>query len=107
MDNVNKNKTHNYFYRYGLKETKENFEKLTNVIDKNKYVIYEQIFNLIENCQIINDGNYGLFIEIISEKNKHLLDDLTNTFFTRKLGQRRAKKKLDTDAKLEICLLKF
>ena len=75
---------------------KENFEKLANVINKNKYVIYEQIFNLIENCRIINDGNYGLFIEIISEKNNHLLDDLTKMFFTRKLGQRRAEKKIWT-----------
>ena len=50
MDNVNKNKIHNYFYRYGIKETKENFEKLANVINKNKYLIYKQIFILIENC---------------------------------------------------------
>ena len=68
---------------------------------------------MIENCQIINDSNYGLIMEIDSEENKHLLDDLTKIFFTRKLGQRRAekkkkkKKKLDTDMKLELCLLKF
>ena len=43
MDNVNKNKIHNYFYQYGIKETKENFEKLANVVNKNKYLIYEQI----------------------------------------------------------------
>ena len=48
-------------------------------------------------------NNYGLIIEIDSEENKYLLDDLTKMFFTRKLGQRRAEKKLD----LEICLLKF
>ena len=83
-----------YFYRYGIKETKENFEKLANVINKNKYLIYEQIFNLIENCRIINDDNYGLIIEIDSEENKHLLDDLTKIFFTRKLGQRRVEKKI-------------
>ena len=107
IDNVSENKIHNYFYQYRIKETKENFEKLANVINKNKYLIYEQIFNLIENCRIINDDNYGLIIEIDSEENKHLLDDLTKIFFTRKLGQRRAEKKLDTDTKLEICLLKF
>ena len=90
-----------------LKEPKENFEKLANVINENKYLIYEQIFNLIENWRIINDDNYGLIIEIDSEENKHLLDDLTKIFFTRKLGQRRAEKKLDTDTKLEICLLTF
>ena len=32
-------------------------------------------------------------MEIDSEESKHLLDDLTNIFFTRKLGQRRAEKK--------------
>ena len=36
---LNKNKIHNYFYRYGIKETKENFKKLANVINKNKYLI--------------------------------------------------------------------
>ena len=77
-----------------LKEPKENFEKLANVINENKYLIYEQIFNLIENWRIINDDNYGLIIEIDSEENKHLLDDLTKIFFTRKLGQRRAEKKI-------------
>ena len=48
-------------------------------------------------------NNYGLIIEIDSEENKYLLDDLTRMLFTRKLGQRRAEKKLD----LKICLLKF
>ena len=111
IDNVNKSKIHSYFYQYGIKETKENFEKLANVINKNKYLIHEQIFKLIENCQIINNNNYGLIMEIDSEENKHLLDYLTKIFFTRKLGQRRAEKKkkknLDTDMKLELCLLKF
>ena len=93
IDNVSENKIHNYFYQYRIKETKENFEKLANVINKNKYLIYEQIFNLIENCRIINDDNYGLIIEIDSEENKHLLDNLKKIFFTRKLGQRRAEKK--------------
>ena len=36
---LNKNKIHNYFYRYRIKETKENFKKLANVINKNKYLI--------------------------------------------------------------------
>ena len=93
MDNVNKNKIHNYFYRYGIKETKENFEKLANVINKNKYLIYEQIFNLIENCRIINDDNYGLIIEIDSEENKHLLDDLTKIFFVKSLSKKTWAKK--------------
>ena len=93
MDNVYKNKIHNYFYWYGIKETKENSEKLETV-NKNKYLKNEQIFNLIENCWIINDDNYGLIKEIDSEENKHLLDDLTKIFFTRKLGQKRAEKKI-------------
>ena len=107
MDNVNKNKIHNYFYQHGIKENKENFEKLANVINKNKYLIYEQIFNLIENCQIIKNGNYGLIIEIDSEENKHLLDDLTKIFFIRKLGQRRAEKKIGHGYKVGNVFLKI
>ena len=34
-----------------------------------------------------------LIIEIDFEENKHLLDDLTKIFFSRKFGQRRAEKK--------------
>ena len=94
MDDVNKNKIRDYFYRYWIKETKENFEKLANIINKNKYLKYEQIFNLIENCQTIKNDNCGLVIEIDSEENKHLLNDLTKIFFTRKLGQKRVEKKI-------------
>ena len=101
MDNVNKNKIRDYFYQYGIKETKENF------INWNKYLIYVQVFNLIENCHIIKNDNYGLIIEIDFEESKHLLNDVTKIFFTRKLEQKRVERKLDTDTKLEICLLKF
>ena len=66
-----------------------------------------QVFNLIENCHIIKNDNYGLIIEIDFEESKHLLNDVTKIFFTRKLEQKRVERKLDTDTKLEICLLKF
>ena len=105
MDNIYKNKIHNYFFRYGIKETEENFKNLENVINKKDYLIYEQILDLIENCWIIKSDNCGLIIEIDYEENEQLLKDLTKIFFTRKLGQRRAKKKSGMDTKLGICLL--
>ena len=94
MNNVYRDRIHNYFYWYGIKETKENIKKLEKVINKNDYLIYEQIFDLTENCLIIKNDGCGLIIEIDYEENEQLLKYLTKIFFTRKLGQRRAEKKI-------------
>ena len=64
MNNVYRDRIHNYFYWYGIKETKENFKKLEKVINKNDYLIYEQVFDLTENCLIIKNDGCGLIIEI-------------------------------------------
>ena len=101
MNNVYRDRIHNYFYWYGIKETKENFKKLEKVINKNDYLIYEQISNLTENCLIIKNDGCGLIIEIGYEENEQLL----KYFLLENLDKEEPKKKSGTDTKLGICLL--
>ena len=50
--------------------------------------------DLIKSCEIIKNHNHGLIIEIDSEENEDLLDDLVNKFFIKRLGQRRVYEKI-------------
>lgn len=49
---------------------------------------------LIENCRIIEKSNKGIIIEIDSEENSTLLEDIVQNFFISKLSQRRHEKKI-------------
>ena len=94
MDNVNINRIKNYLSRYGIEENEDNFKKLKNVIEKKEYYIYEQIVELIEDCRIVVKNNSGIIIEIDSEENNTLLEDIVQNFFISKLSQRRNEKKI-------------
>ena len=43
---------------------------------------------------MVTTGSKGIIIEIDSEENHHLLEDITHKFFTTRRGQRRAEKKV-------------
>ena len=94
MDNVNINRIKNYLSRYGIEENEDNFKKLKNVIEKKEYYIYEQIVELIEDCRIVVKNNSGIIIEIDSEENNTLLEDIVQNFFISKLSQRRHEEKI-------------
>ena len=53
---------------------------------------------------MVTTGSKGIIIEIDSEENHHLLEDITHKFFTTRRGQRRAEKKLDMVMLLGIYL---
>ena len=93
MDNIN-NRIDNYFDWYKIEKNKENFEKIKKVIDLSQCHIYVEILDFIKSCEIIKNVNHGLIIEIDSEENKDLLDDLVNKFFIKRLGQRRVEEKI-------------
>ena len=81
---------------YSIKNTEENFKKLEKVIEERKFIIYRKILYMIENCQIIEEDSTGIIIEIDLIEHRKLLEDLTNSFFTKKISTRKVKKKLDT-----------
>ena len=95
MNYVNTNRINNFFYMYSIKNTEENFKKLEKVIEERKFIIYRKILYMIENCQIIEEDSTGIIIEIDLIEHRKLLEDLTNSFFTKKIGTRKVEKKLD------------
>ena len=61
-----------------------------------KFIIYRKILCMIENCQITEQDSTGIIIEIDLIEHRKLLEDLTNSFFTKKISTRKVEKKLDT-----------
>ena len=57
--------------------------------------IYRTILYIV-NCWIIEEDSTGITIEIDLDEHRNLLEDLTNSFFTKKISTRKVeKKKLD------------
>ena len=83
----------NYRARYDLK-SEENFEKIEKVIENKEYYVYKEILKLVDSCRIVTTGPKGVIIETDAKENHHLLEDITHKFFTTRLGQRRAEKKV-------------
>ena len=51
---------------------------------------------MIDNCQVIEEGSTGITIEFDLFEHRKLLEDLTNSFFTKKISTTKVEKKLDT-----------
>ena len=94
-NHVKNNHIRNYLSTYNLEETKENFDILKKVIQKKEYLIYLEIFKLIETCRIINSKSKSITIERDAENNSVLLDDIVKKFFIEKIYQKRVEKKID------------
>ena len=77
MDNVSKNGIHNIMYRYGIEENMDNFNKIAEHI------------NGKQNCIIIHENAHCLKIEICSKQYRHLLDDISKSFFFKITRRRR------------------
>ena len=93
---VQNNQIRNYASRYNLDETEENFNILKKVIQKKEYLIYEEIFKLIETCRTIESKSRSIIIEIDAENNGKLLDDVSKIYSIKKISQKRIEKKLLT-----------
>ena len=94
MNHVNRNKTHNYFYIYGIQETEEKFKKLEEVIENREFIIYLKLIYITDNCQIVGEDSSEITIEIDILEHRKLLDDLANKFFTKKISTRKVQKKV-------------
>ena len=62
------------------------------MIEERKFIIYRKILYLIENCQIIEEDSTGIIIEIDLTEHCKLLEDLNNSFFTKKISTRKVEK---------------
>ena len=78
---------------YGIKDSEENFKKLEQVIEEKEYNIYKKILYIIDNCKIVQEDLTRIIVEIDLFEHKKLLEDLTNKFFKKKLGNRKFEKK--------------
>ena len=58
MNQENINRINNYIYRYSIKDTAENFNKIAEVITKREFYIYRKILYMINNrCVIEKDSH--------------------------------------------------
>ena len=89
MDNLTKNQVSNIMYRYGIEENMNNFNKIAVHINGKQIDLYKIIFSILENCIIVDENAHSLKIEICSEEYRHLLDDISKTFFLKITKQRR------------------
>ena len=81
MDNLTKNRISNIMYRYGIEENMNNFNKIAEQINGKQIDLYKVIFSILENCMIVEENAHSLKIKICSEEYRHLLDDISKTFF--------------------------
>ena len=94
MNHVNKNRIDNYRYQYRIKDSKENLNKIGEVIKQRKFYVCCKILYMIDNCQIIEEDSTGITVEICLEEHRELLEDLTKSFFTKKISTRRVEEKI-------------
>ena len=79
---------------YSIKNTEENFKKLEEVIEERKFITYRKVLYMIQNCQIIEEDSTGIIIEINLIEHRKLLEDMTNSFFTKNISTRKVEKKI-------------
>ena len=81
MDNLTKNRISNIMCTYGIEENMNNVNKIAEHINGKQINLYKVIFSILENCIIVGENAHSLKIEICSEEYRHLLDDISKTFF--------------------------
>ena len=57
---------------------------------------------MTDNCKIIDEESTGIITETDLSEHRTLLEDLTNKFFSKKLGTRKYEKKLTMVILLEM-----
>ena len=77
MSDIDKNRINNYIYRYSIKDTAENFNKIAEVITKSEFFIYRKVLYIIDICCVVEEDSTGLTVEICIDEHRHLLEDIT------------------------------
>ena len=89
MNHVDGNQIHNFIYRYRIKDTEENFNKIGEVITQKIFYIAHKILHMIDNCGIVEEDSTGITVEICLNEHRELFEDLTNSFLQKKLVQEK------------------
>ena len=87
MNHVNTNQINNYRYRYCIRDTKENFNRIGEVITQREFYVYCKILYMIDNCHIIEEDSTGITVKICLEEHREPLEDLIKNFLQKKLVQ--------------------
>ena len=64
------------------------------VITQRKFYIFRAILYIVDNCRIVEEDPTGITVEICLNEHRELLEDLTNSFFTKKISTRRVEEKI-------------
>ena len=65
MNHVDRNRIHNFIYRYRIKDTEENFNKIGKVITQRKFYVYCKILYIIDNCCIVEEDSTEITVEFV------------------------------------------
>ena len=84
MEHVDRNRIHNFIYRYGIQDTEENFNKIGELIKQRNFHIFWKILYIVDNCRIIEEDSAGITTETDLVEHRTLLEDLTKSFSTKK-----------------------
>ena len=57
------------------------------MITQRKFYIFRKTLYIVDNCHIVEEDSTGITVEICLNEHRELLEDLTNSFFTKKLVQ--------------------
>ena len=64
------------------------------MIKQRNFYIFRKILYIAHNCRIIEEDSTGITIEIDLVEHQTLLEDLTKSFFTKKISTRQVEKKI-------------
>ena len=93
MNYVDRNRIHDFIDRYRIKDIEEKFYKIGEVITQRKFYIYCKILYIIDNCRIVEKDSTGITVQICLNEHRELLEDLMNSFFTKKNNRRKVEEK--------------
>ena len=79
---------------YGVENTEENFENWGKWLKKEILLFTVEFYIYINNCRVIEEDSTEITIEIDLFEHRKLLEDLTNSFFTKKISIRKVEKKI-------------
>ena len=54
------------------------------MVAQKKFYIYRKTFYIVNNCRIVEEDLTRITVEICLNEHRKLLEDLTNSFFTKK-----------------------
>ena len=77
-----------------IKIREENFKKLGEMIEERNYIICHKVLYMIDTCPIIEEDSTGITVKIDLLEHRKLLEDLTNSYFTKKISTGKVERKI-------------